>query len=159
MKLLIAFTLCLLICLLCSCGQSPEEQVISGDLVPYVEGFKAETGIEFHNTDIFLADIPLDQSDPDFPIINGKCYQGIGVNIVLINSNVFGETQKGIRTALLAHELGHCLFGIPHNETLQTDGCPVSVMHPHLLSSECWELHKSEYYQELIEKYKTFGAF
>ena len=134
---------------LVSCGQSHYEQKISDELVEYVYLFKSETGIDFHNTDIYLAKFPEDSK------FNGFCYPGIGINIININQKSWETTNK---EQLLAHELGHCLFGLQHNARTLSDGCPESIMFPKVIDIGCWNMYKSEYYQELIEASKR-GVF
>lgn len=150
MKLLLAFTLCLVACLLCNCGQAPSDQVISDDLVEYVDLFKSETGIEFHNTDIFLSMFPKSS------IRNGLCYPAIGVNSLNISIEAWQESNK---EQLIAHELGHCVLGLEHNDLLLQDNCPASIMHPVNISLDCWNRYKTMYYQELIDKYNKTGGF
>ena len=156
-KLLFVFVLLFLIN---GCGQKPDEQAISADLIEYVNKFKNETGIEFHNTDIYLADIP-DKENTDYPIIHGRGYPGLGVNIFIINTNTFYDLEEHEKEILIAHEAGHCVLGLDHNDKIKEDGCPVSVMYPHivqLITINCWNIYKEEYHAEIIEaaKIKVF---
>lgn len=133
-------------------------QLASAAIKPYVEDFQQNTGIEFVNTDILLANIP--PTDSEFPIKLGLCYPGVGINVILLNTDCFNNNSETNKKTILAHEIGHCVIGLGHNDKLLDDGCPESVMHPQVtmvLTDYCWG--KYEYYEELIEAYKNFGGF
>jgi hypothetical protein len=84
---------------------------------------------------------------------------------VQIDRKVWARASEGRRDALIMHELGHCLCNLGHQhfegaykeETFPfseklgylEDGCPVTVMHPNLMTGECFEAHKSLYEYEL----------
>jgi hypothetical protein len=38
---------------------------------------------------------------------------------------------------VIQHELGHCAYGLEHDERLGTDGCPLSVMYPVVPADKC----------------------
>lgn len=157
MKLILVF----LMLTVCACGQKLVEQRISDELVSYVDEFKDETGIYFTNTDIYLAYIPLDKTEAIYNQTNGICYAGIGTNNLLINYEMWTDAEERVRCYVLAHEIGHCVLGLPHNNKKLDDGCPASIMYPitEENTASCFGLHKAEYYEELKKQYKKFGSF
>lgn len=160
----IVYVSCLVMALLfVGCGQKLEDQEISKELVYFVENFKEKTGINFTNTDVFLADIPdkkdNNEENKKYPVINGECIQGVGTNVILININYFYNWTDRKKEYILLHELGHCLVGLPHTEKLREDKCPVSIMHPHGLPTGCWDQYQDEYYKELTDIYNKKGCF
>lgn len=62
--------------------------------------------------------------------------------------NTYSERQK---TALVFHELGHCILGKLHNDTfIPRSGCPKSLMFPAIIGNKCLQMHWKYYTDELF---------
>jgi hypothetical protein len=56
------------------------------------------------------------------------------------------------RRLVAYHELGHLVLNKRHNDEKRADGCPQSIMHASLPTSECIDKYKEEYEQELFRR-------
>lgn len=61
-----------------------------------------------------------------------------------------------IREILITHELGHCLFGLSHNDNWK-DGQPESFMYPGIwvYDLEIFAIRREKYYNELTQAYQA----
>ena len=106
----------------------------------YVEKFENLYNISASNIAIFF--------DVMEETTGGICS---GRGVIKINKELwFDITSDAKKEALIFHELGHCLLGRDHVDDLFDDGCPISLMHPILISEYCYEKHKEDLQYELI---------
>ena len=61
------------------------------------------------------------------------------------------ETEKR-KTALIYHELAHCICYSGHQDTKMEDGCPTTIMHSSLASNKCLQRHWNHYKKELYKR-------
>ena len=65
------------------------------------------------------------------------------------------STSIFYREALLFHEMGHHILRRKHNTELLYDGCPESLMYPHI-NEPCYRKHKQYYIEELFTIHDQF---
>lgn len=116
-----------------SCGpQSPAEH--SKELVQYIEWAERTFQYSAKYVKVVLVD-KAPGEPPAGHFVAGSCHKGE----VFITQSIFKSLTEHYRNMLIAHELGHCLLGLGHDDTIE-DGCPVSYMYPQLnyVTSGCW---------------------
>lgn len=69
--------------------------------------------------------------------------------VITLDPEYWAEASAAQREILVLHELGHCVGGLEHVETIGEDNCPVSLMFPKVISSACYRKHKFEYWRSL----------
>ena len=84
--------------------------------------------------------------------VNGKCkafvpnYAG---NIIEINSSFWDNSNFYGRQQVLLHELGHCVLGLKHRDTM-LNGIPTSIMNSYSFgNSSIYKDNLQYYYNEL----------
>lgn len=78
-----------------------------------------------------------------------KQYKVTSLNVVYINKKIWETLSQAQKKLTLLHELGHCDKDLEHNNSLQKDGCPVSIMHSKLFSSDCFIKHEKIYLKQV----------
>ena len=89
-------------------------------LLEFVERFKTEALLRNVPADVQLT---LEFADLDKPIAGiivrpGNTLFGLcdhDSNLIQINQRTFPDLNKVAQEILLFHELGHCIYGLPHN--------------------------------------------
>lgn len=100
----------------------------------------------------------------------GLCWPGQDPKKIQLDIRGWESYDHIKKEVLIFHELGHCTCGLDHNhftgnyrkETgvpekkedrlnsgFLEDGCPTSIMHPILISRECYARHRDHYRYEL----------
>lgn len=105
----------------------------------------------------------------------GLCHYGENYRTIRIDITFWNHASKEQREMLMWHENTHCLCGRDHDysdgkpyldESLERffqsiyvklngymeDGCPLTVMHPIILSTECAKKHKNYYINESFNR-------
>ena len=103
--------------------------VIAGEAMPYVEQF-VSTGHAL-NRDVQIKDlIVMFGSDAIFtPKQLAYCHSEPNQTPeVYIKSSTWAIMSQLDRRELVFHELGHCVLKLPHDDTKQASGFPVSIM-------------------------------
>lgn len=78
-----------------------------------------------------------------------KQYKVSSLNVVYINKKIWNTLSQAQKKLTLLHELGHCDKNLEHDNSLQKDGCPVSIMHSKLFSSNCFIKHEKTYLKQV----------
>jgi hypothetical protein len=151
MKQLISFSLLIL----SSCGPSLN---YSEEFKPYVQRFERDTG--------YAVDVPISfQKQQGFVI--GVCYTySSGERKINIDPDYWKETETNpkkdeMRESLIYHELGHCVLGQDHRETLTRHPdysflFPNSVMYPVIIGEEdFYSQFRTHYVEELLSPGKV----
>lgn len=77
-----------------------------------------------------------------------------GYSEIQIDRTYWNKINDMLRLELLAHEIGHCDYGLMHNDNLKPNGCPVSVMYStnfnEINGVNCFE-NDFNYYMEQFE--------
>lgn len=82
----------------------------------------------------------------------GLCDDAAGTPLVTLDPEYWAESDEIQREILVLHELGHCVGDIEHDSQRWPDNCPVSIMFPKVLTSDCYRRHKFEYWRDLQAK-------
>lgn len=69
---------------------------------------------------------------------------------IVINSRTWDELDEDEKFLLVAHELGHCHFKHGHSELNFQDGCPFTIMAPHMPSRSCISRYSQWYYMQIL---------
>jgi hypothetical protein len=129
-----------------SCGQEYQGRSIdgSGRVQQREEDPRTITGIgaEFEqyylnyesDCDANIGDIPIQFGTLTAPAV-GTCYSWSGeleYREILIDRTYWFLASESERTWLIYHELGHCLLGRDHIDSLDSAGNPDSIMLPYI---------------------------
>jgi hypothetical protein len=97
---------------------------------------------------MILADLHF---DPNVGGIVGTCNSySDGRREVVIDQGFWATASDDVREELVYHELGHCLLNRAHNNLLDTQGQPGSIMNPYLLRESSYRTHRETFVQELF---------
>ena len=114
----------LVLCLGCSCGRQAQ---VASELAPLWE--------EFGERVAYAGDVPgkfVDKMEgDDVGVCETKTLGGkVLWKRVSILRSAWDSYSADLRKELVFHELGHCVLGLEHDETLGSDGRPESIMFP-----------------------------
>lgn len=70
---------------------------------------------------------------------------------IYINEPKWDRLSEVGKEQLVLHELGHCLLGREHVETIMPNGCPLSIMFPNHIADVCYVSYYKYYIKELIK--------
>jgi len=110
----------------------------------------------------------------------GICFYGKNFREIDIDNRAWNMYPADIKEELVRHELTHCLCGRGHDygngeqypsveveEIIDlfrkwpfyvqrpgrySDGCPLSIMFPYVLSQKCIQSHRRQYYKEMFNR-------
>jgi hypothetical protein len=128
------------------------------ELIPYIRDFEEEYGRSIGDIPICLGDtlFPPDIKEP--PGVVGVCLKWsspIRVYKAIIIRNwwfhKFKHNKYTVRQ-LIEHELGHCALNRNHNDELDINGRPVSLMHPVTFSDRYYLDNYQYYLDELFNR-------
>ena len=137
-------------------GCAPKEhKVLSIDekLQPYFDTFIREAN--YRNKFWFVDDLII-QFEEELPKKNnleilGNCDTNSGgTPVVTINKKTFKRLSQNEKEMLIFHELGHCLLYKGHNDDLDDDGVPVSIMNKYAFSGNVYAKNREGYINELF---------
>jgi len=148
-----------------------EFQGIPNEFEPYVQDF-TELIDPYYNKNV-LKSLSVGKKELRDGDAVGICkiYTLDGGPEIILDSLFWQNSSPERREALMFHELGHCLCALDHahfegkysdkdhssnhkqedyaeNGYLE-DSCPVTVMHPTILNTECYVKHRLHYRNEL----------
>ncbi len=131
----------------------------------------AQKHIQFYNK------VTIGLRDIDYKSVIGVCYYGAFFREIDIDKTYWNMSTYSGKMALLFHELSHCYCGrghdfgnkqkYPDNELKREalsfahlfgrdlpgyfpDDCPMSLMHPTVVSDSCLRAHYAEYTEEMF---------
>ena len=76
--------------------------------------------------------------------------EGVGLSIH-VRSNWWNNTSDIKQKLVLAHEFGHCVSNLPHDNTLNIKLCPTSIM-DFAISSYSWCWHDIDDIKDLVKQ-------
>lgn len=114
---------------------------VAPELEPYVRSFENTFDVSVANPVGFAK---LDDAKV------GVCYWGKPGNPVVIDLDFYKRNKDNpmAMEQLVFHELGHCVFLLPHNPKTDTAGHPISIMYPYTFGSGTWYRSNTSYYYE-----------
>jgi len=131
---------------LSSCGTTSHE------LRPFVRDFEDRMGVGVEYIVHFSSALEVINK------VTGRTIIGVCSTIpfvkafsVKINADRWKYLSYNRKRVLVFHENLHCALNKWHDERVFTDGCPVSIMHPYLVSDYCINKHGIEYYLNSVK--------
>lgn len=115
-----------------------------------IQKFSEEAAIRGVRVDLTNQKITF--SDLKFEIAH--CYYGLQyMKLIRVDRNAWTNMSMEEKEATLFHELGHCVLGrISHDDILEKNGCPESIMHRSHTLKHCYFKNRSAYLDELFEQ-------
>lgn len=108
----------LLVLLLAGCGKAS----VDPELQPYLDSFQSDTNVQIA-TPVTLKFGDIRESAED-----GLCENGLGIPVITIDKTAWAQADDTNRKLLVYHELGHCVLGRSHDDTINADGTHESIM-------------------------------
>jgi hypothetical protein len=140
--------------LISGCGVLNKPNSIDPTLQPYLDSFVAAGNIQGNLTPDGLTMqfgvMPTNTGET----LDGYCEWGpLGNNTVTISQDYFSQYDETKRTLLVWHELGHCVLGRGHNNTINpVTGYPESIMYYESTASAVeYKLDPTPYVSELFQ--------
>jgi len=132
--------------LLSGCGKA----TIDPTFEPYIQSFEAAGNVKIEAPiDMHFGSIPPQSANVE---TDGLCESGLGVPKITIDADKWATYSESARTLLVWHELGHCILGRAHNNTIGSNNWPVSVMYWDAVTSEYnFETNQQPFIDELFE--------
>ena len=129
-----------------ACGK--KELNITG-FESYVSSFEAAASSQGRS--LKIEDLTIEFGTPASASADATCFQGTGVPRIVVDKAKWDAMPEGKRTALLFHEMGHCVLEREHKPgNGRANACPDSVMNPYTLSDFCFSKLRDEYLVELF---------
>lgn len=135
----------LLSLIITGCNQFPPIAYQNPELMPVVNIVLTE-GVK-RNKFYSIKDITIDFADLEESAV-GVCETGVDNNKIFIDKKYWIDMPQD-REQIMAHELGHCLLNLEHND-LYKNNYPVSLMDSVIFSSSIFIQHRDYYYDELF---------
>lgn len=144
--------LAFLVLLLAACGPQPTTSRLGGAVLDpaanaEVWAFEQALGLQVTVSLGFWGDVSqLDGADPESV---GLCLGEGTTRQVWLDSGYWANHPE-CREALVFHELGHCQLDKDHDDSVSSNGRPLSVMHP-VVTRVCWAWphYREEYVDDL----------
>lgn len=134
-----------------ACGQIPPEFEV-GEFGPYVDRFIQHSLSEGASLELDSG-LRMSFSDQLRERENGVCILRRGdTPEVLIKPAAWDAMSEDAREALIFHELGHCLIYRLHENSVDQNGKPVSVMHAYRLRDDVYVEKRDDYREELFSR-------
>jgi hypothetical protein len=80
----------------------------------------------------------------------GTCTMSPGTPTIIISTRDWPYWDAGEKEELMFHELGHCVLFRLHNNALDKNGTPVSIMFHQMQWSSTYELHRNDWLYEMF---------
>lgn len=131
-------------------------KTIRKPFVPYVKMF-IRTGRKYHKKLVawnliikFGPTEEIKQKKEGYKTV-GYCQGKQGdVQKIIINKEFWGMYSEAKRELLMMHELGHCLLNLDHNDSLDAEKQPVTIMNSIIFSDYQYSDHRDYYLKELF---------
>ncbi len=149
MKLVIKIlSVLVLVWVLTACGVEEKK-----DIDPAFSGYLALFLYEGNNVTGYFPSLPKSLTIKFVPVLDdyaGWCSRRGGEAIVTIDKREWEANSSTWREMLMFHELGHCVLGRGHIDTLKPNGKPESLMHRSLFSESYYRSNRQDYLDELF---------
>lgn len=115
----------------------------------YVDSFRVAASSRGRALEI--EDLIIEFGTPASGNADATCFQGRGSPRIVIDKAKWDAMADAKKTALLFHEMGHCVLQREHKPgNGRANACPDSVMNPYTLSEFCFSKWQDEYLAELF---------
>ena len=134
---------------LVSCQRAPPQTIVDAQFVPYLNAFIQQAHENGRWVDDSRLSIEMSDSMPA-PQILGYCQVFDETQLVVISRAWWNSTGFTVsdREELIFHELGHCLLGLVHVNTLTIDGIPTTIMNAHHFAGGLYAVNREAYIAE-----------
>lgn len=135
----------LLLLLLTGCGKV----TVAPQFQPYLDSFLAEgraRGQDYSKSEVTINFGSVSSGERAY--CSRYTFQA---NEVIVGEGSWNGMNEDRRTALIYHELGHCILNRPHRDEMSY-GRAVSLMNSKLISSSQFHKYQVEYIDELFSK-------
>jgi len=152
--------------------RTPIHKGIPPEVQPLVNQYKILAGD--HNIH-FSRSLTIGFTEIKEDSIIGLCHYGPGFREIDLDKNFWDDATETQKKTLAFHELTHCLCGRGHDygfmqlypeasehrmtflffkreKGYMSDGCPLSIMHPIIISDRCIDKHYNHYIEEMWER-------
>lgn len=126
------------------CGKRTSQRSVVPELERYVETFEDYLGAQI-DYPVYLGQLPA--------LVAGECVQDGNGKHVEIDIATFKVSNEAQRESLLYHELGHCTLGRKHNDSLDVNGFPASLMNSYMFNwyeAAYYSSNRASYLRELF---------
>lgn len=87
----------------------------------------------------------------------GQCWQfDDSTPTIVVDAEIWQLIGYYEREILVFHELGHCILGREHRNSLDDNGMPKSIMYKHLFNEYYYETYREKYLNELFGHAKLY---
>ena len=119
---------------------------------PYIDKFIHDMGFEPSAMKGNTVTFETVESEVEGFRILGQCNTFTG-KVTIDPKFFFGMfTTEKRKTALVHHELAHCVCMLDHDDEMMADGCAVSIMHSYLPPNKCLQKHWQHYIADLYDR-------
>lgn len=120
------------------------------ELQPYVNTFVDLGAVYGRDLDVSKITLQFGELTQYGSGVIGLCETGYGSDpVVTLKGSWWSTVSTAQRTLLVLHELGHCSLYRDHRTTVDSNGVPVSIMYPIILTTSVYNANKTAYDTEL----------
>lgn len=131
---------------------------VDPELKGYIDEFDREIGT---NSFVNATFVPYMPNKTESNLLGVCLYSGsvFAPNTIQVDRGDWDFMTDTERKQLMWHELGHCVLGLKHDETILEDGYPKSIMFPQLMPDFIWNLRFDRFKEELSNRAKLLNRF
>jgi hypothetical protein len=149
----------LLVCFMgqigCATPEHDKQVYIAPELVQQFDNFRFEAhrrGLRVEITDIIVIFAAMDANE-----MIGYCWQRDNMTPIVAISREFWQTASLYQQEILMfHELGHCLLQKHHNNALDGNGMPRSIMNERMFDVYYYETYRESYLQQFFGRARLY---
>lgn len=135
-----------LVFILSACGVNTHKGT-NPEFVKYLNQFTSDYGIKLNNYPVNFGDLKGSTV--------GECIKySNGYREIVIDAVLFPQLSENEKLVMIYHELGHCVFNRPHDDTFIVDNrvtVPRSIMYQYILFDSQYIGREAYYKDELVK--------
>lgn len=174
-KTSLIFLSLLILVLSTSCGVKNDKPQgsVSSELKPYLDKFESYARANGIDVDSYSLSMSFSESMPKSDnggFVIGYCQRSIEGQNVVIQGSYWNSASVSDREQLIFHELGHCLLGLSHNDTIENapiynwpnayaTNVPSSIMNTFHFDSRLYSGNRETYVKRLFGLAKSVPLF
>lgn len=139
------------------CATPPHDKqvYIAPELVQQFDNFQYEA--DAHGITLDIVDIIVVFGEMDEDEVIGYCWQRDNMTPLVVISQEFWQTASIVEQEILMfHELGHCLLNKEHDNRLDINGMPNSIMNEYILDEYYYETYREDYLQQFFGRARLY---
>lgn len=118
-----------------------DQRIIDNRLKGYIQSFEQRYNV------YYTGDAVIDKLDKHA----GICYTKGSSKRIVISERFYNKYGYNAIEQLMYHELAHCIYFIPHDDTITEGGCPNSIMYSYAFGMKSCYIDNREYYHNQLE--------